>query len=733
MTMQPDLFPEKAGYIPARPERSTQGSGIRERSGPSFDETLRRQVQSPTDKQASNDLRQSQRQQDLKLKKQTLPTDQGHTEPHKLSDLKRPMRAWGHNLKKESGDFNDYPALAFLSGQLPQDQSHLLPKIVSESPFIAEALSQNLQGFFENEKPLGDIANSLGIGASLEKISSDLGINPDTSISPGKFFKLLGIDPSRVMAELSILKQNLPLGGLSRIMSVGKGQQPDASSEASGTSMTDRFNHGSKKIIHGATNLSPQNNLSQSTTPDSKTGFRTPKNPVNLADSVGAGPQIADNRLGDKMSQLSQLNSDTGIKSNQQNIYGLQQSAPLFSEPRLTSDLQLNTNHFKPDTALNQKSGHQNPLNAMVSDQNHTLFHSQNVSPWSALKPEQNSHTDPVPSEAFTLSKESGAPGIQQELNLRNESDGLNLTRDSSETSLNTNLLSQTRPGTYNPTEATEQAPYRYQNDELNLQGQQFFKPERMISETGIQQPVTVAGITNKLIPTDQPHPESEPTDLRPEPVSPGHRLNSRHESMQTMNQQNTNRLHRAANHLYGKVLGRQTEAQARAGMPESLSTEDGNHRSLPSDKKAAFIPAAASDTLSLEPGLKEHSDLQGIQADNSMNEASQSQGTDQRAETIDQIRSKILLLNKNGGGFAKLDIPGSGQGYASLGIQVEGSDVKLKMLSSGDQLQQLLGQDLSSLKESLASQKLILSESGLQADTREHPQNIHQGLWTSE
>ena len=292
MTMQPDLFPERAGFIPARPERSTQGSGIRERSGPSFDETLRRQVQSPAEKQTSNQPRQSQHQQDLKPNKQILPTDKGHTEPHKLSDLKRPMRAWGHKLKKESGDFNDYPALAFLSGQLTQDQSHLLPKIVSESPFIAEALNQNLQGFFENEKPLGDIANSLGIGASLEKISSDLGINPDTSISPGKFFKLLGIDPSRVMAELSILKQNLPLGGLSRFMSAGTDQQPEPSSEASGTSMTDRFNHGSKRIIHGATNLSAQNSLSQPTTPDSETGLRTPKNSVNLLTPSGQGLKL---------------------------------------------------------------------------------------------------------------------------------------------------------------------------------------------------------------------------------------------------------------------------------------------------------------------------------------------------------------------------------------------------------------------------------------------------------
>lgn len=728
MTMQPDLFPEKAGFIPARPERSTQGSGIRERSGPSFDETLRRQAQSPAEKRALNEPRQSQRQQDLKLDKQILPTDKRHTESHKLSDLKRPMRAWGHNLKKESGDFNDYPALAFLSGQLTQDQSHLLPKIVSESPFIAEALSQNLQGFFEDEKPLGDIANSLGIGASLEKISSDLGINPDTSISPGKFFKLLGIDPSRVMAELSILKQNLPLGGLSRFMSAGKDQQPDPSSETSGTSMTDRFNHGSKKIIHGATNLSSQNSLSQPTTPDSETGLRNPKNPVNLADSVGARPQIADNRFGNKMPQLSQLNSDTGIKTTQQASHNLQQPVFLSSEPKLTSDPQLNTTPFKPDTALRQESGHKNPLNAKISDQNHSLFQAQSDSPWSALKPKQNTHTDPIPSDAFTLTKESGAHGIQQGLSLKNEPEELSLTRDSSETSLNTSLLSQTRSGTFNPTEATEQKPFRYQNDDLNLRDPQFFKPEQVISETGIQQPVTVAGITNKRIPTDQPHPEPEPKDLIPEPVSPGHRLISGRESIQTRNQQNTNHLHRAANHLYGKVLGKQTEAQVRAGMPESLSTEDKNHRSLPSDKKAAFIPAAASETLSLEPGLKDHSDQQLIQADNSMNETSQSQGTDQRAETIDQIRSKILLLNKNGGGFAKLDIPGSGQGYASLGVQVEGSDVKLKMLSSGDQLQQLLGQDLSSLKESLASQKLILSESGLQADTRENPQNMHQG-----
>ena len=729
MTMQPDLFPEKAGFIPARPERSTQGSGIRERSGPSFDETLRRQAQSPAEKRTSNQPRQSQHQQDLKPNKQILPTNKGHTEPYKLNELKRPMRAWGHNLKKESGDFNDYPALAFLSGQLTQDQSHLLPKIVSENPFITEALSQNLQGFFENEKPLGDIANSLGIGASLEKISSDLGINPDTSISPGKFFKLLGIDPSRVMAELSILKQNLPLGGLSRFMSAGKNQQPDPSSEASGTSMTDRISHGSKKIIHGATNLSSQNNLSQPTTPDSETGLRNPKNPVNLADSVGAEPQIADHHFGNKMPQLSQLNSDTGIKNNQQNIiHGLQQSAPLSSEPGLTSDLQLNTSPFKPDTRLIQESGHQNPLNPMVSDQNHPLFHSQNVSPWSALKPEQNTHTDPVPSDASTLTKESGAPGIQRGLSLKNEPEELSLTRDSSETSLNTSLLSQTRPGTFNPAEATEQKPFRYQNDDPNLRDPQFFKPERVISETGMQQPVTVAGLTNKLIPTDQPHPESEPKDLRPEPVSPGHRLISGRESIQTLNQQNANQLHRAANHLYGKVLGKQAEARPRTGMPESLSIEDENHKNLLSAKKEAFIPAAASETLSQEPGLKEPSDQQLNQADNSMNEASQSSGTDQRAETIDQIRSRILLLNSNGGGFAKLDIPGSGQGYASLGVQVEGSDVKLKMLSSGDQLQQLLGQDLSSLKESLASQKLILSETGLQADTRENPQNMHQG-----
>ncbi|MBF0440712.1 MAG: flagellar hook-length control protein FliK [Oligoflexales bacterium] len=107
----------------------------------------------------------------------------------------------------------DAPILALLTGQLALLNPQFIPKIVTENPFVNEALSQkDIDNFMVTKIPAAALSKMLQIGSDRLPASFQ---NSNLMISPQEFFKAIGLDPSQIAAELALLKSNLQLEGLS--------------------------------------------------------------------------------------------------------------------------------------------------------------------------------------------------------------------------------------------------------------------------------------------------------------------------------------------------------------------------------------------------------------------------------------------------------------------------------------------------------------------------------------
>ena len=109
-------------------------------------------------------------------------------------------------------------ALAFVTGQLEDVTPQEIPELVSKNPFINYALSSDIIAFMQTPIPLGETLKALGLDASFAAKAASLGVDLTEPVTPKDLLKSLGIDPQRVVAELSLLKQNLPFGGLAPYM-----------------------------------------------------------------------------------------------------------------------------------------------------------------------------------------------------------------------------------------------------------------------------------------------------------------------------------------------------------------------------------------------------------------------------------------------------------------------------------------------------------------------------------
>ena len=74
------------------------------------------------------------------------------------------------------------------------------------------------------------------------------------------------------------------------------------------------------------------------------------------------------------------------------------------------------------------------------------------------------------------------------------------------------------------------------------------------------------------------------------------------------------------------------------------------------------------------------------------------------------QILEKSQVLVSKGGGKADITLNDSNLGDLALSIQVDGGDVKLKIITDSEKVRDVIGQDLANLKESLRDQDLNLT-----------------------
>ena len=138
-------------------------------------------------------------------KERTLASDQ----PKKIKETVRKAA----NSSRESVDST--PTVAFLSGHLEQLDQAKIPTLPSDSKFLGDALAQDdLIGFMNQPTTINEMIRDLGLPPSFTAEANKLGLDFNEQITPASFLKSIGVDPQRVLAELSLLKGNILAEGM---------------------------------------------------------------------------------------------------------------------------------------------------------------------------------------------------------------------------------------------------------------------------------------------------------------------------------------------------------------------------------------------------------------------------------------------------------------------------------------------------------------------------------------
>ena len=113
------------------------------------------------------------------------------------------------------GSVESTPTVAFLSGHLEQLDQAKIPTRPSDSKFLGDALAQDdLIGFMNQPTTINEMIRDLGLPPSFTAEANKLGLDFNEQITPASFLKAIGVDPQRVLAELSLLKGNILAEGM---------------------------------------------------------------------------------------------------------------------------------------------------------------------------------------------------------------------------------------------------------------------------------------------------------------------------------------------------------------------------------------------------------------------------------------------------------------------------------------------------------------------------------------
>ena len=112
-------------------------------------------------------------------------------------------------------DVDKSPAVAMLTGKLDRVPATDIPALVTGNKFINDAVSTDeIPEFLNKPAAVADLVKDLGLPPQMLQQVQTVGLDPGQQVTPNAFLKAMGIDPQRVMAELTQLKANLPLEGL---------------------------------------------------------------------------------------------------------------------------------------------------------------------------------------------------------------------------------------------------------------------------------------------------------------------------------------------------------------------------------------------------------------------------------------------------------------------------------------------------------------------------------------
>lgn len=662
-----------------------------------------------------------------------------------LRKLSHGLKSWGHQIRSLKGGIQNFPALAFLSGKAPAENSEEFVNILTKNEFISSGLSSDLKVLMHKKMKFKDLVEAFNLGATVPK-SSGL-VDSDDLITPTQFFKALGIDPGRVVAEISRLKDVLPREGISPYLV--KGQQKHS-------------NRSNKQKRTQSPSISD-------------------KNPLNTGKYIDPKPT---KHMGKKSRKSHSSPKSQNIVSDPVDVF-TNQAAKLNSLEKIK--LNLNSEQFDiPDT-------NSSPKLSYVRDDNSAIANLKDQMAFIEARPQTR------PAASIEKTKDKSTPKVLSSSSFAPTTQAIRLKPLAPEEqigALNSNNIShkekQTNQSANNPIFKTEK-PLTLDSSGLLANSEEIIPPKG----STIPEKNTFSGNSLKLsdqkelnsasIPKIKASPEDKYLFVSEKSPSPNKTPISIAEKPGQLSMENnpfvqnsnstTSKL-TSENGLSGKTnlnvhsKPQVTDGNSLAMLQESKEGKEGKESQdnaifySKTDAELSANQAAASvqikprfnvtrgnkrkikieDKIKVKikpesiPSYRKQGEINSHIVDNvqeNMAKASANQNTPsegeylatnspdspvatekadfstssnlERFELINKIIEQSMASQNLGGGEADLLIQDNIFGEISMKILVEGNDVTLKMLNPSDDVKNLIGQDINLLKESLSTQDLNL------------------------
>lgn len=125
--------------------------------------------------------------------------------------------------------------LSFLTGRLDRLSPESIPSIISDSPFVKQALSASeISDLMQLPMGISELSKFFEIDQSVMNKAAANGLDASLKVTPKEFLAALGVDPGLVVAELSLLQQRLPVEGAASYIERAKAMAAAASNKAKG-------------------------------------------------------------------------------------------------------------------------------------------------------------------------------------------------------------------------------------------------------------------------------------------------------------------------------------------------------------------------------------------------------------------------------------------------------------------------------------------------------------------
>ncbi|MCB9229911.1 MAG: hypothetical protein H6618_09890 [Deltaproteobacteria bacterium] len=667
--------------------KSAQTRSIEPVKGPSFKETLQSAAEQQKTKRHEPDqnkkpetrpslLRAQSKSKNFRRNKSedfsSHKTEKQQTERTERGQSQAPLRKWGQKLRKKMTDSGEYPELALLTGTLNPELRPLIPDIIAQSPFISRALNSDLKNTLNQPIPLHELADSLGLGDSLKGSGISAEINPGTQISPADFFREIGIAPSTILSELNSLKKGLPETSENQIMNLNQTQLiPD-------NGRAEQNNPEHMRAAPPEPTAVPDQILSQ-TDLSSGTHEKTKGQPEEKNNFSSARNHFSDEEM--------HINAKNNIFSSITKEKPGQEYSEIKPQPdpSITSANKVGGDPRQSDflPKIDPPFAFKNQTHPELPEISRSPYQYQNVN----TKP---TNTEPLmPEPSFPTLQE-----IKQSPLNHTKYDLTGPTRQAATTATSDNIIRKL---------TSDIGPYQYGNTIPSVMNTQDKNHER------------------SLLPSSQDNDTME-TLQQPDILTMSQTTNNGNK--QFLKDLSTPAIH-------SKLTEAQWLNPEKFHLSSQLSQSKGlseEERQNPSEKvilseikdhPSSDITGPTQATRSISPTEKTDPGSHVAKADQS--------------NINHQIRSKVLLLNGQGGGIARIDFPDHEKGQASISVQVEGKDVTLTMLNSDKSLHQFLGDHLAALRESLATQQLTLNDTHPESSRQEHPKDMWQQNHTDQ